>query len=290
MAGRGDGGLSGAVAKVRHLGIVGFGNIGRALVDVLAGAVEGPLDRLTLLVRPRQTAEAVAESARVRGRLAGEIDCVADVGALVAARPDLLVECAGHGAVREAALPALAGGIETVVASVGALADAALHGALVEAARTGGARLVLPAGAIGGIDLLRAVGTAGIEAVTYVGRKPPAAWRGTPAEGVLDLGSVAAPTTFFAGDARAAAKAYPKNANVAATLALAGVGFERTRVELIADPGAVGNLHAFEVRSAAARFEVRIEGRASPDNPKTSLATVHSLAREVLNRIGPVAI
>jgi aspartate dehydrogenase len=174
--------------------------------------------------------------------------------------------------------------------SLGALADEALHAALVAAARGAGSRLVLPAGAIGGIDLLRAMATAGIEAVRYTSRKPPAAWRGTPAEGLVDLGAIEGPVAFFEGDARAAARDYPRNANVAATVALAGIGFERTRVRLIADPGASANLHEVSVRSAAANFEMRIEGVPSAANPRTSAATVHSLAREVLNRRAPLAI
>jgi aspartate dehydrogenase len=269
---------------LRHLGIVGYGNIGRALAALLAERLERPLARATLLVRPAQRQRAEAPW------LAREVVVVDETAAFLATRPELVIECAGHAAVRAVALPALAAGIETVVASVGALADAALHAALVAAARAGGVRLVLPAGAIGGIDLLSAVRTAGIETVTYRGRKPPAAWRGTPAELALDLGAVREPVVFFVGDARAAARDYPRNANVAATLALAGAGFEATRVELVADPTVRGNVHEVEVRAAAARFALRVDGVPSPANAKTSLATVHSLAREVLNRLGPVAI
>jgi aspartate dehydrogenase len=271
-----------------HLGIIGLGAIGRGLVGVLARELAAPLERVTALVRPAQAEAAAALLGDPRLALAA--DAVTGADGLLAARPDLVVECAGHGAAGEVVPRTLAAGIETVLASVGALADAAVEARLVAAAREGRTRLVLPAGAIGGIDLLRALATAGLEAVTYVGTKPPAAWAGTPAEAVCDLGAVAAPVVIFEGDARAAARSFPKNANVAATVALAGLGFERTRVRLVADPGAGGNVHALEVRSAAARFEIRIEGVPSPDNPRTSLATVHSLAREVLNRVRPVAV
>ncbi|MCB1390612.1 MAG: aspartate dehydrogenase [Rhodobacteraceae bacterium] len=259
-----------------HLGLIGYGNIGRALLGVLVAEGCAP-ERVTLLVRPG-----------TRGDLPGDV--VTDSEALVAARPDLIVECAGHSAVAGAVVPALRAGIECVVVSIGALADAALHDAVRAAARAGGTRVVLPAGAIGGVDLLASLKPAGIASVVYTSRKPPLAWKGTPAEALLDLSALTGPATFFTGNAREAALAYPKNANVAATLALAGLGFEETRVEMVADPTVTQNIHEYRVRSGAADYAMRIEGKPSPDNPKTSLATVYSAAREVMNRLAEVAI
>lgn len=262
-----------------HLGVIGYGNITRALLGVLAREGKMPA-RVTLLVRPSQAGTAAESGASV----------VTEATALMAAGPDLIVECAGHSAVAEAVVPALGAGIECVVVSIGALADAALHAAVTAAAKKGGSRVVLPAGAIGGVDLLAALKPSGIEAVTYVSRKPPLAWRGTPAEALLDLPALTEPATFFTGNAREAALAYPKNANVAATLALAGLGFEATRVEMVADPAVSQNIHEYRVTSGAADYTMRIEGKPSPDNPKTSLATVYSVAREVMNRMTEVAI
>jgi len=150
--------------------------------------------------------------------------------------------------------------------------------------------MILPAGAVGGIDLLSALRPSGIKSLRYTGRKPPMAWTGTPAEGLLDLPSLTEPAVFFTGTARDAARLYPKNANVAATLALAGPGFEGTEVQLVADPTITRNVHEVAVTAGAGDFHIRIEGKPAPDNPKTSLATVYSLAREVLNRSREVAI
>ena len=105
-----------------------------------------------------------------------------------------------------------------------------------------------------------------------------------------DLDALAVETVIFSGNAREAAIQYSKNANVAATLALAGLGFEKTGVRLVADPGVSGNVHEYSVRSAAAEFTVRIEGKPSPDNPKTSVTTVYSVAREIFNRCREQAI
>lgn len=268
-----------------HLGLVGYGSIGASLLGLLGGDVAP--ERITVLVRKGRGA-AAAEALKGVGLPSAEV--VEDAKHLIARRPDLIVECAGHAAVREAAVPALRAGIDVIVVSVGALSDPALETALCEAATSGGAQMILPAGAIGGLDLLSALSAAGDLEVDYTGTKPPAAWRGTPAEKAVDLDALDAPAAFFTGTAREAATAYPKNANVAATLALAGAGFDRTRVVLIADPSASGNLHTFEVRSPLATCGFRIENKASTGNARTSATTIYSVLREIRNRIGPVVI
>ena len=258
-----------------HLGRVGYGNIGKALLGLMGA---GEPARLTVLARPGKTVD-----------LPGA-EVVETVQELIAAAPDLLVECAGHAAVRDTAVPALRAGIDVVLVSIGALSDVALERALHAAAEEGGARLILPAGAIGGIDLLSAMAPAGGLEVTYRGTKPPQAWRGTPAEELIDLGGLTAATVFFSGTAREVAQAFPKNANVAATLALAGAGMDATRVELVADPQASGNRHAYSVHSPLGDYEIRIDNRASNGNAKTSAATIYSVLREIRNRKGPVVI
>lgn len=262
-----------------RLGLIGYGTIAQALVTVLARERAMP-GALAVLVRPGTEARVTLPGATVVGDAAG----------LLNTRPGLVIECAGQGAVGDHAVACLASGVDTVVASIGALSDDALHARLVAAAREGGSRMILPAGAVGAVDLLSALRPSGIEAVRYSGSKPPLAWAGTPAEELLDLSALHEATTFFTGTAREAARLYPRNANVAATLALAGAGFDATMVRLVADPGVTRNVHQLSVRAGAADFDIRIEGKPAPDNPKTSLATVYSLAREVLNRTRKVAI
>jgi len=118
--------------------------------------------------------------------------------------------------------------------------------------------------------------------VIYRGIKPPQAWRGSPAETLIDLTSITQATTFFQGNGRDAALAFPKNANVVAALALAGAGFERMRVELIADPGATGNRHAYTVASPLCRYTMDIEATGAAGNARTSVTTVLSLLQEIL--------
>jgi aspartate dehydrogenase len=275
---------------MRRLGIIGAGGMAETLLEAVTGGLAAPLEQVTLLASARSMDKARSLLERFGDGLAAQRRVETDRAAFLAGGPELVAECAGHGAVREHGVAVLESGADLIVIAIGALADDALYAALADAAVRGGAQLVLPAGAVGGIDALGAAKLSGLEEVTYTGRKPPPAWKGTAAEALLDLGALTEPATFFEGTAREAAMQYPQNANVAATVALAGAGFDATRVRLVADPTIARNLHEVSVRSAAAEFSIRLEGRPSPSNPKTSLTAGYSMAREVLNRARPVVV
>ena len=174
--------------------------------------------------------------------------------------------------------------------SSGALADADLYARLAAAATRGGSHLRLVSGAIGALDALSAAGVGSLQQVTYRGRKPPRGWRGSPAESRLDLDALNEATVHFSGSARTAALEYPKNANVAASVALAGIGFDKTVVELIADPAATRNVHEIVAEGDFGRFEFRIEGASLPDNPRSSAITAMSVVREILKPSSPIVI
>ena len=259
------------------IAMIGFGAIGQALAQQLASDARLVL---TQLVVPSSQIAAVQSAA---SQLASSARVLAALDLSPGQRPDLVVECAGHSAVDAHVVPALQAGIACVMASVGALHDEALLHRLEAAASMGQTRLQLATGAIGGIDALTAAHLGGLDDVTYVGRKPPLSWLGTPAEQVCDLAQLTSPQVIFRGSARQAAQAFPKNANVAATVSLAGLGLDRTQVELVADPGVTRNVHTVIARGAFGRMELTLENFALAANPKTSALTVYSLARAVRN-------
>jgi aspartate dehydrogenase len=276
--------------SLRRLGMIGAGGMADTVLTAVAASLPNPLQHFGALVRPGAQESALALLDRIGPKLALSRSVHTDMAALLADAPDAIVECAGHSAIRQHGEAVLGGGCDFIVISVGALADDALRATLLSAAERYGARLVLPAGAVGGLDALGAARLSGLRTVTYTGRKPPAAWRGTPAEHLLDLDSLSAPAVFFDGTARQAATDYPRNANVAAAVAIAGLGFDATTVRLIADPTAARNVHEISVRAGCGDFDMQFEGRPSPNNPKTSLMAGFSVAREILNRTGTLVI
>ncbi len=187
------------------------------------------------------------------------------LGDLLARNPKVIAEVAGQQAVSEHGPEVLRKGFDLLVISIGALAEPQLLERLKTAAVEGNSRLLLPAGAIGGIDAIAAMRVGGLNTVRYRSRKPPAAWRGSPAEKVADLDKLTARTVLYRGHAGEAALRYPQNANVAAAVALAGLGFEKTEVELVADPEAPGNVHEIEAEGAAGKFADFLAGPAVAD-------------------------
>lgn len=227
------------------------------------------LDRVTAVLERPHNLERVRAVAQDRFPVTDRIE------ALLETRPDVVVECAGHSAVASYGAAVLRRGIDLVIAATGSLADRRLAAELIDA-ESGGGRLLIPSGAVAGIDALLAARDS-LTAVTYRSAKPPAAWRGTPAERLIDLAAVTGPTAFFEGSAREAALAYPQNANVGVTIALAGIGLDRTRATLVADPGLGDPLGVIEAEGALGRFRFEILAYAAPGNPKTSRLTAYSL-------------
>ncbi len=260
--------------------LIGFGAIGQSLVARLASH---PRLRVShVVVRPERILQ-------VQARLGEGTVAVSEVPS----RAKLVLECAGHGALLAHVLPALQRGIECAVLSVGALSEQGLPEKLAQAAQEGGAQVHLLPGAIGGIDAIAAAKQAGLSHVRYTGRKPPLAWLGTPAEQHFDLLALtksAKCAIIFEASAREAAMQYPKNANVAATVSLAGLGLDATQVRLIADGTQTENVHEIELSGAFGSMKIEMRNQPLPDNPKTSMLTALSALRFLDNRVADVVV
>jgi aspartate dehydrogenase len=248
------------------IGIIGEGAIG---TYVRKNILERGHVISAILVRPARLQNHVAEP---DGTL--YVACVADL-------PDdieHMIDCAGHSALKSYGPGILRRGTDLTTVSIGALADPDLHRRLHQAATQGHARLHLASGAIGALDCLRAARVGNLHSVTYIGRKPPGSWRGSPAEVRLDLDNLeSGAEVHFDGTARDAAIDYPKNANVAAAVALAGLGFDATQVKLIADPDIDENIHEIQASGDFGRFTFQIRGQSLPDNPRSSALAAMSV-------------
>jgi aspartate dehydrogenase len=263
------------------VGLIGCGGIAQDVIAALRGSDSG-VKVIGALCRPGRAAKASVALPR--------ISILESLDELLAHNPELVAEVAGQGAVTEYGPAVLRHGTDLLVISVGALAEQKLLSALKAAAHDGGSRILLPAGAIGGIDAIAAMRLGGLNAVRYRSRKPPAAWRGSPAEKVTDLDKLTSRTVLYRGTAGEAALLYPQNANVAAAVALAGLGFDATEVELVADPDAPGNVHEIEAEGSAGRFAIQLQGKPSRTNPKTSALAALSVARALINLEAAIVI
>jgi len=250
----------------RTVAIAGLGAIGLPLARALDAGVPG----LTL------TAVAARDEVKASARLSSFRAPPPVVSLADLAECDIVVEAAPVAAFERIAMPAIEEGRVFVPCSVGALLPR-MH--LVRRAQVTGARIVVPTGALLGLDAVRAAAEGPIDSVTLETRKPPAGLDGAPylLEHGIEVLGITEPLCVFRGNAMDAAAGFPANVNVAAALALAGVGPMRTRVEIWADPGVTRNTHTIRVEAEAARFTMTIENVPSAENPRTGKVTALSV-------------
>ncbi len=252
-----------------RIGFIGFGAIGTTAVNALRSDGQARIEIVGALVRPPVSKRALD--------LLPETAFLQDIDQLLSKRPDLVVECAGHEALSQNGSTVLEAGIDLLIVSTGALADQALYDKLLSAASKGKSRIRIASGAIAALDWLVAGNLIGLEEVIYRSRKPPKAWEGTSAPVAKNESIV-----FHRSSVRDAALLFPKNVNVAATVALATIGFDRTQLELVTDPNVSENIHEVEARGPAGVLKLRIENTPDADNPRTSMITGLSVASCIL--------
>ncbi len=195
---------------------------------------------------------------------------------------DLLIEAASHEAVRKFVPSALEKGVDTIIMSVGALGDDELLNRCRKAADAGGARIIIPSGAVAGVDAIVSASAGRIDEVRLTTIKNPKSLKGSRdylmGKGI-NIDNLAERTVIFEGKAREAVKAFPKNVNVAATISIAGIGFERTAVTVIADPDAERTEHHIEVEGEAGTIKTMVRNIPDEKNPGTShLAVLSAIA------------
>lgn len=236
------------------------------------------------------TAVAASSAASAEAKVAGLTAAPRIVAATeLADHADIVLECAPAAHFADIAEPAIEAGRMLMALSAGALLS---RPDLIEAAEISGAQIIVPTGALIGLDAVRAMAEGEIESVTLVTRKPPRGLIGAPYLEVhgIDLSSLTEPMRVFQGNAFDAAKAFPANINVGAALALAGAGPERTMIEIWADPTIERNRHRVEVISDSAIASMEIEGMPSADNPRTSASVANSVIAALRRMVDPLVV
>lgn len=261
--------------KSLRLALIGWGAINRRVAELLAERSDGDIAIAAVAVRNAAAAGDIPAGAKL----------ITTPEELAGLNLDLIVEAAGREAVGIWGETALAHTPAFAVASTSAFCDDTLLARLIAAAESRNSQLLIPPGALAGIDGIAAASLLPLDEVIHRIVKPPAAWRGTAAESLIALDGITEATAFFSGTAREAASRFPQNANVAVISALAGIGLERTRVELVADPAAGGNGHQLSARGAFGKLDIAIENRPLATNPKSSEMTALGLVRLIENRV-----
>ncbi|RMF86261.1 MAG: aspartate dehydrogenase [Nitrospinota bacterium] len=207
----------------------------------------------------------------------------------LAQQADVVVECLPAAVFPQVAFPAVQAGRVFVPLSVGALLA---YPELPEMAIRHGARIIVPSGAILGLDAVRAAAEGEIRSVKITTRKPPASLAGAPylVQHGITIENLQAPLKVFEGSAREGAQGFPANVNVAAALSLAGIGPDRTRLEIWADPHLTRNTHHIEVEADSARFSMTMEGLPSPENPRTGRLVAQSVIATLRGLVSPIRI
>lgn len=250
-----------------NVGIAGLGVIGKAVAQALDRGIDGFVLEAVSSGR--------AERARaVLGQLKRAVPLVSTEE--LAQRCDLVVECAPASAFLEIAVPVLSARRQLVTVSAAALIEN-MH--VVEIATASGGRIILATGALLGLDAVRAAAEGHIHSVEMVTHKPPRSLVGAPylVKRAIDVSALSEPLKVFEGSAREGAGGFPANVNVAAALALAGIGPDRTRLQIWADPTKERNTHSIRVDADSARFEMTIENVPTPENPGTGKVTALSV-------------
>jgi aspartate dehydrogenase len=241
-----------------RVGVFGLGTIGRQICRAVEAGIPG-ISLAGGTGRDRARAEAFLAT------LPSKPPFLPQEELILAA--DLVVECATQAALQELAPKALGAGKNLIVLSCGGLLG---RHDWIELAEKNRCRILVPSGAIAGLDGVKGARVGAIEAVTMESRKPPRGWAGAPyvVQKKIDLDSITTETLIFEGRATEACQAFPANVNVLAALSLAGVGPERTTIKIFAVPGLARNTHRITVEGEFGRLHIQVENVPS-ENPRT---------------------
>jgi aspartate dehydrogenase len=262
------------------IGLIGFGTIGKAVTKAVDNKQVGDVEITQILVR---------DTGKIDANLVGRERVTSDPARFFADDIEVVVEAAGHAALKQYAEISLRSGRDLLAVSVGAFADEAFLAMTRYAAKRSKQKLFVPSGALGGLDAVSAAAMGSVNEVVLEVRKPVAAWIGTPAESVA-MGATDEPICFYDGKAREAVSAFPQNVNVLAALSLAGIGFDRTKVKMFVDPSIQHNTFHLSSSGEFGEVKLTLKNIPNPDNPKTGRLAAMSLIKSIARLTQPIII
>ena len=251
-----------------NVGLIGCGAMGSELARAVQRGDAGPARIAGIFSENAPGRSALANELNPKPAEVGTVSELLDLPGL-----NIVVECASQAAVVAHAEAVLSSGLSMLIMSSGALVEPEFMKAISAAAEVSGASIYVPSGAVGGIDALRA-SKALLEEVTIISTKKPISLSGAPGFARWENVDITEPTVIYEGSASDAVGLFPANVNVAATVSMAGIGPDRTKVKVVADPDSPGNVHEINAVSKAGKFSFRFENIPHESNPKTSFLAV----------------
>jgi aspartate dehydrogenase len=262
-------------------GIIGFGTLGKKVTELIESQQAGDVELKTILVRNQPDHFDSTQHT---------FSVTTDENDFFSQELDIIIEAAGHQALQLYGEKVLSSGSNLIILSVGALADSDYFEKLKTAAKESNKQIFIPSAAIAGLDRIAAGVLGEIDEITLITRKPTRSWYGTIAEEKVNLETISEPYCIFDGNARKASKLFPESVNVSAALSLAGIGFEKTKVQVYVDPTIESNTHTIKARGFFGEIEISVQNIPFKQNPKSSPIVAMSVAKVLKNLTSSLVI
>ncbi|WP_257352178.1 aspartate dehydrogenase [Pseudalkalibacillus decolorationis] len=263
------------------IGLIGYGGIGKEVANYLMSQSSESATLCGILVR---------DPSKVATYVPSNVMLTSNPDSFFCMGHDVVIEAAGHEAVRQYGYRTLSCGAHLILVSAGALADESLHKDLESAASKSMKQIIIPSAAIGGLDRIRAASYNEIEEIKLITRKPPAVWRNSFVEEKVNLDTITEPQCIFEGSAREASLLFPESVNVSAALSLAGIGFEKTKVQVYVDPMVNQNTHEIVAKGLFGQINVQVQNTPLIENPKSSHIVSMSIFKAINNLTSPMVL
>jgi len=267
-------------------GLIGCGAIGTVIAEAIDGGKAGDIELVAVYDLVKEHAEKLINGLKKKPVITRDADEL-----ITNSKIQIVIEAASPEAVRQYSAKVLAENKDLMVMSAAALIEEKLFAEISDIAKKNGRKVYVPSGAIVGLDNIKSAAIGNVDEVTLTTRKPPQSFEGAPLveKKKIDLSTLNKPLVLYEGSAREAVKLFPQNVNVSATLSLASIGPDKTKVRIITDPKTKTITHEIHVKGDFGELETKTVNQPFPTNPKTSfiaalsaIATLKKISQNVI--------